>query len=263
MKFYFNDAYFCLLGYDKLKSYGFPIHGCICGYSRRIIWLEVDKSNNNPKVPAKFFLDAVQNVGGCPRIVRSDCGTENVLLAAIQCYFRNNGSDEFAAAKAHQYGSSPSNQQIEGWWSSFAQSRSNWWINFFKSMCESGVVELGNVFHMECLWFCFSQLIQNELDKVRDHWNSHYIRRSRHDTVAGVPDILYYLPEDSGAVDCLVPVSQAKIKEVEPQCHMEDREDDHKEYFEYIMAIKGWNYPLNERDAFDLFQSFNQLQLVG
>lgn len=228
-----------------------------------MISLEVDQSNNNPKIPATFFSDAVRNVGGCPRIVRSDCGTEKVVLAAMQCYFRKAGNDEFAAEKAHQYGSSPSNQRIEGWWSSFAQSRANWWINFFKHMCESRVLELGNVFHMEFLWFCFSKVIQNELDKVRDHWNSHYIRRSRHNTVAGVPDILYYLPENSGAVDCLVPVSQAQIREVEPQCDMEVDEDHYKEYFEHIMGIAGWNYPLNERDAFDLFQSFKQLQVNG
>lgn len=116
---------------------------------------------------------------------------------------------------------------------------------------------------MECLWFCFSKVIQSELDKVRDHWNSHYIRRLRHDTVAGVPDILYYLPENSGAVDCLVPVSQAQIREVEPQCDMEVDEDHYKEYFEYIMSTAGCNCPLNERDAFDLFQSFKQLQVNG
>lgn len=28
-------------GYDKLKPYGFPIHGCIDGFSRKILWLEV------------------------------------------------------------------------------------------------------------------------------------------------------------------------------------------------------------------------------
>ena len=28
-------------GYDKLKPYGFPIHGCIDGFSRRIMWLEI------------------------------------------------------------------------------------------------------------------------------------------------------------------------------------------------------------------------------
>ena len=27
-------------GYDKLKPYGFAIHGCIDGLSRRLIWLQ-------------------------------------------------------------------------------------------------------------------------------------------------------------------------------------------------------------------------------
>lgn len=218
------------------------------------------KSNNNPKIPARLYLDAVENLKGCPQVVRSDCGTENVLIAGMQSYFRANGNDEFAGTKAHQYGSSPSNQRIEGWWSFFRRSNSSWWINLFKDMCESGVLELGKNFHMQCLWFCFSKLIQNELDKVMDQWNSHYIRRSRHDTVPGVPDILYYLPENSGAVDCLVPVSQAKIYEVQPQCDMDEEEDFYKDYFEYIMETEDWEYPVNVEDAFNLFQSFNNVQ---
>lgn len=102
-------------GYDKLKPYGFPIHGCICWYSRRIPWLEVVKSNNDPSVPAKLYLDTVQSLKGCPRIVRSDCGTKNVTLAAIQCSLRATDQDEYAAEKAHRYGSSPANQWIEGY----------------------------------------------------------------------------------------------------------------------------------------------------
>ena len=39
-------------GYDKLKPCGFPIHGCIDEYSRRILWLKVTKSNPHAKVPA-------------------------------------------------------------------------------------------------------------------------------------------------------------------------------------------------------------------
>ena len=35
-------------GYDKLKRFGFCIHGCIGGYSRRVMWLEVASTNNNP-----------------------------------------------------------------------------------------------------------------------------------------------------------------------------------------------------------------------
>lgn len=42
-------------GYDKLKPFGLAIHGAIDGYSRKILWLEVGSSNNNPKIIASFF----------------------------------------------------------------------------------------------------------------------------------------------------------------------------------------------------------------
>jgi len=251
---------FAVSGYDKLKPFGFPIHGCICGYSRRILWLEVVKSNNNPKTTATLYLDCVQDLKGCPRLVRSDCGTENGTIAGMQCYFRQDGCDDFAGTKAHQYGSSPANQRIESWWSCFRRTRSNWWIHFFKNMSESGVLQLGNVFDMSCLWFCFSKILQVELDKVRDHWNSHYIWRSRHDTVPGVPDILYFLPENSGRTDCIVPVSQEKLNEMELQCETDAEEDIYHEYFEHSITCSGWKYPVNEQEATNLFQRFKQAQ---
>ena len=43
--------------YDKLKPFGFCIHGAIDGFSRRRIWLEVASSNNDPRVVAHHFLD--------------------------------------------------------------------------------------------------------------------------------------------------------------------------------------------------------------
>ena len=51
-------------GYDKLKPYGFCIHGAIDGYSRLILWLEVLNSNNSSGVIAKYYLDALANLGG-------------------------------------------------------------------------------------------------------------------------------------------------------------------------------------------------------
>ena len=41
-------------GHDKLKPFGFSIHGCIDGFSRRLIWLEVSTTNKNPEVIAKY-----------------------------------------------------------------------------------------------------------------------------------------------------------------------------------------------------------------
>lgn len=155
------------------------MHGAIDGYSQKILWLELSRCNSKPEMPAKYYLDGVKRNMVCPILLRTDCGTENGVMAAIQCYLRQDGTDEFSGENAHKYGSSPANQRIEGWWSFFRRGRAGWWIDFFKDMAESGVLDIGNTLHMECLWFCFESVLQDELDKVKDHWNSHRIRPSR------------------------------------------------------------------------------------
>ena len=114
-------------GYDKLKPYGFPIHGCIDGWSRKMIWLHVARSNN-PLVPGMFYIESVQEYG-CPVKLRNDCGTDNGVMAALHCEFRS-------TPDAHFFGTSPANQRIESWWSQLRKSRSTWWINYFKDLIE-------------------------------------------------------------------------------------------------------------------------------
>ena len=97
-------------GYDKLKPFGFSIHGCIDGYSQRFMWLEVGTSNNYPTVIARYFIDCIAEVGGTARIVRADCGTENRHVAGIQCFLRSNSDNSFAAEKSFMYGRSVSNK---------------------------------------------------------------------------------------------------------------------------------------------------------
>ena len=50
-------------GGDKLKPFGFCVHGAIDGYSRKILWLEVGNSNNNLRIIAKYHLDYVRQIG--------------------------------------------------------------------------------------------------------------------------------------------------------------------------------------------------------
>ena len=98
-------------GYDNLKPYGFPIHGCIDGYSRRILWLSIVPSNKNPEILGKLYLDYVKSIGGCPKKVVGDPGTENSYIAALQRYFRRNGINESAAENGFLYGKSVSNSE--------------------------------------------------------------------------------------------------------------------------------------------------------
>ena len=46
-------------GYDKLKNWGFPIHGAIDGFSRKIVWLKVTRPNNSPDNISRMYVTAV------------------------------------------------------------------------------------------------------------------------------------------------------------------------------------------------------------
>ena len=62
-------------GYDKLKPFGFPIHGAIDGYSRGILWLRVMCTNNDPQVIAGFYIQCIKQIGGggsVPRVLPGD-----------------------------------------------------------------------------------------------------------------------------------------------------------------------------------------------
>ena len=41
----------------------------------------------------------------------------------------------------------------------------------------------------------FSELLQAELDKMKEEWNTHRIRRLSYVKVAEIPDKMYFLPE--------------------------------------------------------------------
>ena len=115
-----------LEGYDKLKPWGFPIHRCIDGFSTRILLLKVTRSNNLPENPARYYVDTVAELGGVPVELVTDLGTENGLLASMQCYLRENND-------ADRYVPSPRNQRIEGWWSFFARIGHHGGEAFFKT----------------------------------------------------------------------------------------------------------------------------------
>ena len=74
-------------GHDKLKPYGLGIYGCIDGYSRRIIWLEVASTNNVPELIAKYYLDALKQILGKSKYVKADNGTEHSLTEPLHTYF--------------------------------------------------------------------------------------------------------------------------------------------------------------------------------
>ena len=62
-------------GYEKIKRFGLPIIGCIDGFSRKILWLEIVNSNNDPFVTASAYLNFISELEAIPRRIRTDCST--------------------------------------------------------------------------------------------------------------------------------------------------------------------------------------------
>ena len=83
-------------GHDKLKPFGFSVHGCIDVFSRRLLWLEVGPTNKNPEVIAKYYLDAVKQLRAVPKKIRSDDGTENSTIETLHTFLRSSHNDENA-----------------------------------------------------------------------------------------------------------------------------------------------------------------------
>ena len=226
-------------GYDKLKPYGLAIHGAIDGYSRRILWLEVGTTNKDPKVTAQYFLDYVKQVGGVPRIVRGDAGTENVTVCGIQRFLRKNSTDCFSGEKSFMYGSSLSNQRIESWWSQLRKSNTDWWIEFLRGIREEGLYDDTNYVHVQCMLYCFMPLLRDELNSVMKLWNTHRIRPSTNqESPPGRPDVLYSVPELTNTQDYLVQVSPDDITASEYFVSHQNGQDCDENFRELAMIIE-------------------------
>eukprot|EP00794_Sanderia_malayensis_P013398 gene13397-14772_t len=160
---------------------------------------------------------------------------------------------------AHRYGSSHSNQRIEAWWAFLHRSWSSWWMDLFKDVVDSGSIDLSNKLHCKCLWFCFSKIIQNELDSVRESWNSHYIRSSRYHTLSGIPDQLYFLPENVNAQDHIKVFNHDDLGEVRNELASHQENENHNDsdeyylFFEMITGNLNMPEPLTWKDGLELY----------
>ena len=74
-------------GNDKRKRWGFAIHGCIDGFSRKILWLYVSTSNNDPLIIANFYLSCISKYKMCSRTQMMDHGNENIYCEDLQGFF--------------------------------------------------------------------------------------------------------------------------------------------------------------------------------
>ena len=82
--------------------------------------------------------------------IRADIGTENIYLAGIQWFWRNNSRDSFSKGKTFLYGCLAPYQRIEAWWSQFRRVYADWCMQHFQELRESGLYcDSNTIIHIE------------------------------------------------------------------------------------------------------------------
>lgn len=166
-RLYFNRGPNFLIhvdGYDKLKPYGIAIHGAIDGYSRKMLWSTASRSNNNPRFIAYWFLSWIRKIKRIPRAIRSDAGTENVLMRDLQRALRHDHNDNMSGRNSFLIGRSVANQRIERFWGTLKTNFTHYWRNHFRDLQDTGVLDVSSPIHIECVRFCYLSIVQHQLD---------------------------------------------------------------------------------------------------
>lgn len=218
-------------GHDKLKPYGLCIHGCIDGFSRKVLWLKVCSSNNNPVAIASFYVETIRHLKLQPAIIRSDRGTENVNVATIQ---------EFLGAK-HFYGTSQNNQRIEALWSILLyRGGLQRWREHFQEAVAHGQFN-GSDIEIACVRYCYMDLLQRQLNDFVNYWNAHSIRG------VGKPDILHSNEISCGNVINEDHLNDADVRQSYYLQETTTGSTDVDEYFEQV--FNNMNIPLEEIES--------------
>ena len=247
-------------GFDKLKRYGFAIHGCVDGFSRRVLWLQVSTTNNKPEVIAYYYLNCVQNLKCVPSVIRSDRGTENKIVEILQKALRNSHTDIYAKDNSFIKGKSTANERIEKYWKQMINHSMGFYIKLFKFMLEENILDIGNIVCIECLRFCFSHLVSYDLQVTQQEWNKHRVRKQNIRNIpSDIPNILYYWPEKVGATDCKKEVDSDDINRLMDKFTIKPKMYSSKIKPLIDILIPDICTPSSAQEAYDLYKKLIKL----
>lgn len=104
-------------------------------------------------------MNAIKLIGGFPKTVRTDMGTENKSVENIQRVLHELFVNEDAERPPFLYGRSTHNQRIEAWWSILRKHSAQFWMNLFQMLKEDNLFD-GSFLDVALIQYCFMDIVQ-------------------------------------------------------------------------------------------------------
>lgn len=98
-----------------------------------------------------------------------------------------------------------------------------------EDMKSTETANFGNIIETECPWYCLSNILRNDSDLSRHHWNAHRIRESQFQTINGSS---YVFIKFQAKVEVNLMFDQASASFTE-----EEYPENHQEYFSSLREV--------------------------
>lgn len=201
-------------------------------------------------------MKTVVQLKGIPKIIRMDRGTENNTLADIQTLLGSRPDDSVPCT---MFGSSNHNQRIERFWGTLRKVLLQIYMDLFGDLELAGLLDMSNQTELECLAFCFLNVIRKDLYMQSCIWDTHRIRAMKGSLLpSGIPQFLYDYPACHGYEDQLRPIDITTLEADQSFCQIKnytvpDHDLDFEEWALQIMLDNNWQLPNNRNSALTLF----------
>ena len=138
--------------HDKWRRFGLFLHGCVDGFTRKILWLVIWWNNSNPRFVCAQYLKTVRHIGGmfqmflsfimdllnmllgAPCVTQSDRGTENYNIAYAHTHIRHALDPTLSGSIQHQWKHGHSNVKPEQMWWRLRRT----WAPGYEKLLEEG-----------------------------------------------------------------------------------------------------------------------------
>lgn len=159
-------------GCHKIIRWGFVIHACIDGYSRKVVYNRC--ADNNKHHNQLNLLKQAATQYGFPSHLRMDKGGENVSVAWLCLKIRGGNRSSFMAL------SSKNNVKIERYWRDNTRCALDHYRDAFREFEEMGLLDVECAVSMFLLHHLFMNRINLDIDRMTAVWNCHKTRTLGH-----------------------------------------------------------------------------------